>query len=159
MVAQPQSEVALLYSYDSHWAIRFQKHTEKYQQRSALLKSYYQALRQITQSVDVISAYAALDGYKLVAAPSLNVLPEEITMTCSITCATAAIWFSVHGPASKDEFKSIFHALGPKICRRCLGCASGAVPPTPSKKMCQSPVSGAAEKLRHLGGATQKPRT
>ena len=74
---QPVSQVALLYSYDSHWAIQFQKHTEKYDD-IGLLKSYYRALRQISQSVDVVSAYAPLDGYKLVAAPSLNVLPKEL---------------------------------------------------------------------------------
>ena len=74
---QPLSQVALLYSYDSHWAIQFQKHTEKYDD-VALLKSYYRALRQISQSVDVVSAYAPLDSYKLVVAPSLNVLPKEL---------------------------------------------------------------------------------
>jgi beta-galactosidase len=73
----PVSQVALLYSYDSHWALQFQKHTEKYNDIE-LLKSYYAALRQISQSVDVVSAYAPLAGYKLVAAPSLNVLPEGL---------------------------------------------------------------------------------
>lgn len=74
---QPVSQVALLHSYDSHWAIQFQKHTEKYDD-IGLLKSYYRALRQISQSVDVISAYAPLDSYKLVAAPSLSVLPKNL---------------------------------------------------------------------------------
>jgi beta-galactosidase len=74
---QPLSQVALLYSYDSHWAIQFQKHTERYDD-IALLKSYYRALRQISQSIDVISAYAPLDAYKLVAAPDLNVLPKDL---------------------------------------------------------------------------------
>ncbi len=74
---QPVSEVALLYSYDSHWAIQFQRHTEKYDDIK-LLTSYYRALRQLSQSVDVVSAYAPLEGYKLVAAPSLNVLPKDL---------------------------------------------------------------------------------
>jgi beta-galactosidase len=73
----PVSQVALLYSYDSHWAIQFQKHTDKYDD-IGLLKSYYRALRQLSQSVDVISAYAPLDSYKLVVAPSLNVLPKDL---------------------------------------------------------------------------------
>ena len=73
----PRSEVALLYSYDSHWAIQFQKHNQKYDD-IGLLKSYYRALRKLTQSVDVISANSPLEGYKLVVAPSLNVLPEDI---------------------------------------------------------------------------------
>ena len=73
----PQSEVALLYSYDSHWAIQFQKHTQKYDD-IGLLKSYYRALRKLTQSVDVISAFALLENYKLVVAPDLNVLPKDL---------------------------------------------------------------------------------
>ena len=71
------SDVALLYSYDSHWAIQFQKHTDKYDD-IALLKSYYRALRKLAQSVDVVSAYAPLYTYKLVAAPDLNVLPKDL---------------------------------------------------------------------------------
>ena len=74
---KPVSQVALLYSYDSHWAIQFQKHTEKYDD-IGLLKSYYRALRHLSQSVDVVSAYAPLDRYKLVVAPSLNVLPKDL---------------------------------------------------------------------------------
>ncbi len=73
----PVSQVALLYSYDSHWAIQFQKHTEKYDD-IGLLKSYYRELRHLAQSVDVVSPYAPLDSYKLVVAPSLNVLPKDL---------------------------------------------------------------------------------
>lgn len=71
------SEVALLYSYDSHWAIQFQKHTQKYDD-IALLRAYYKELRKLAQSVDVVNPYAPLDAYKLVVAPDLNVLPKDM---------------------------------------------------------------------------------
>jgi beta-galactosidase len=71
------SEVALLHSYDSRWAIQFQKHTEKYDD-VGVLKSYYTALRKLTDSVDVVSPYAPLGHYKLVVAPGLNVLPKDL---------------------------------------------------------------------------------
>ena len=74
---EPVSQVALLQSYDSRWAIEFQKHTDKYDQL-AILKSYYHALHQLAQSVDVINPYAKLDQYRLVVAPDLNVLPEDL---------------------------------------------------------------------------------
>ena len=74
---QPVSQVALLQSYDSRWAIDFQKHTEKYDQLG-ILKSYYRVLHQLAQSVDVINPYAKLDQYRLVVAPDLNVLPEDL---------------------------------------------------------------------------------
>jgi beta-galactosidase len=71
------SQVALLHSYDSRWAIEFQRHTEKYDQVE-LLKNYYSALRKLTDSIDVVSPKAPLDQYKLVVAPDLNVLPKDI---------------------------------------------------------------------------------
>lgn len=117
---QPQSEVALLYSYDSHWAIQFQKHTEKYDD-VALLKSYYQALRQIAQSLDVISASAPLDGYKLVAAPSLNVLPEDLANHLLEYVRKGG--HLVLGPRSgmKDEFNSLLPQRQPGFLVDALG--------------------------------------
>jgi beta-galactosidase len=73
----PQSQVALLYSYDSRWAIDFQRHTQKYDQLG-LLRSYYHAIHKLAQSVDVVNPYAPLDGYRLVVAPDLNVMPEDM---------------------------------------------------------------------------------
>jgi beta-galactosidase len=74
---QPVSDVAVLQSYDSRWAIDFQQHTERYNQ-IAILKSYYAALHKLAQSVDVVNPYDNLYHYKLVVAPSLNVLPEDL---------------------------------------------------------------------------------
>ena len=71
------SDVALLHSYDSRWAIEFQRHTEKYDQ-VGVLKSYYAPLRKLSDSIDVVSPDAPLDRYKLVVAPDLNVLPKAL---------------------------------------------------------------------------------
>jgi beta-galactosidase len=71
------SDVALLHSYDSRWAIEFQRHTEKYDQ-VGVLKSYYAPLRKLSDAIDVVSPDAPLDRYKLVVAPDLNVLPKAL---------------------------------------------------------------------------------
>jgi len=73
----PKSQVAILQSYDSRWAINWQKFNGDYDPVTELL-SYYGPLRQITQSVDIISPTAPLDGYKLVVAPGLNVASDAI---------------------------------------------------------------------------------
>jgi beta-galactosidase len=73
----PVSQVALLYSYDSRWSIDFQKHTDKYDQLG-LLRQYYAALRKRAQSVDVANPHSPLDAYKLVVAPDLNVMPQDM---------------------------------------------------------------------------------
>ena len=72
----PKSEVAILHSYDSRWAIDWQRHNKEYDPVTEIV-SYYKPLRAISQSVDIISPTASLAGYKLVVAPGLNVLSDE----------------------------------------------------------------------------------
>jgi beta-galactosidase len=116
----PVSEVALLYSYDSHWAVQFQKHTDKYDD-IGLLKSYYRALRTFSQSVDVISAYAPLDSYKLVVAPSLNVLPRDLADHLLDYVRQGG--HLVLGPRSgmKDEFNGLLPQRQPGFLADALG--------------------------------------
>jgi beta-galactosidase len=74
---QPVSEAAILHDYDSRWAIDFHPQTQRYDQIEVLL-DYYQALRRCTQSVDIVPASVPLADYKLVFAPSLNVIGEAL---------------------------------------------------------------------------------
>ena len=71
----PQSEVAILHSYDSRWTIQWQKHNREYDPVQELL-SYYRPLHAISQSIDVIPPTDPLSQYKLVVAPGLNVLSD-----------------------------------------------------------------------------------
>ena len=71
----PRSEVAILHSYDSRWAIQWQKHNKDYDPVEELI-GYYKPLRAISQSIDVIPPTARLERYKLVVAPGLNVFSE-----------------------------------------------------------------------------------
>jgi len=70
------SEVAILHSYDSRWAIDWQKHNKKYDPVDEIL-SYYGPLRAAAQSVDIVPPSASLRRYKLVVAPGLNVVSDE----------------------------------------------------------------------------------
>jgi beta-galactosidase len=73
----PKSEVAILHSYDSRWAINWQKHNGDYDPVKELL-SYYGPLRQQAQSIDIVPPTAPLDQYRLVVAPGFNVASSEI---------------------------------------------------------------------------------
>jgi beta-galactosidase len=70
-----KSEVAILHSYDSRWAIDWQRHNKNYDP-AAQLVSYYRPLRAVSQSIDVVAATAPLRQYRLVVAPGLNVLSD-----------------------------------------------------------------------------------
>jgi beta-galactosidase len=71
----PKSEVAVLHSYDSRWAINWQRHNKNFDPVKQIL-SYYAPLRAISQSIDIIPPTAPLSQYKLVVAPGLNVLSD-----------------------------------------------------------------------------------
>jgi beta-galactosidase len=70
------SQVAILHSYDSRWAINWQRHNRNFDPVDQIV-SYYKPLRQIAQSIDIIQPTTPLDGYKLVVAPGLAVLTDE----------------------------------------------------------------------------------
>jgi beta-galactosidase len=72
-----RSQVAIIQSYDSRWAIDWQRHNEKFSPIQQIL-SYYAPLRRFAQSVDILSPTAPLKGYKLVIAPGLNIMSTEI---------------------------------------------------------------------------------
>lgn len=73
----PHSDVAVIESFDSRWAIDFQRHSAKFDPVRELL-AFYDPLRTQSQAVDIVSPDAPLDGYKLVVAPALNVLPKSL---------------------------------------------------------------------------------
>jgi beta-galactosidase len=71
-----ESQVALIYDYDSRWAIEWQPHNRKFDYLNEFL-TYYRGIRRISHSVDVVSDTTSLDRYKLVIAPALNVLTPK----------------------------------------------------------------------------------
>ena len=70
------SDIAILHSYESRWAIDWQRHGSEYNPVTELL-SYYGPLRKRAQSIDIVSADAPLSGYKLVVAPALNLISND----------------------------------------------------------------------------------
>jgi len=114
------SEVALLQDYESRWAINWQKHTEKYDQ-FAIFKSYYHALRKISQSMDIVSPDVALDQYKLVVAPDLCLIPKERAQHLEEYVKNGG--HLVLGPRSglKDEFDALLPIRQPGYLAEALG--------------------------------------
>jgi beta-galactosidase len=70
-----RSQVAILHTYPSFWAIKWMPMNKGYDPIDELL-SYYSPLRNIAQSIDIVQPTAPLAQYKLVVAPGLNVLSD-----------------------------------------------------------------------------------
>jgi beta-galactosidase len=103
---QPVAQVAIVVSYDSRWAIDFQPHTRDYDQLDVLL-GYYRPLRDLGLTVDIVSADAPLDSYKIVLAPSLNIISKD--MSAHLLAYVQQGGHLVLGPRSgmKDEHNSL----------------------------------------------------
>jgi beta-galactosidase len=118
--ARVVSEVALVNDYDSRWAIDWQKHTKQYNQFE-ILKSYYHALRKLSQSIDIVSPYVPLDSYKLVVAPDLNLIPKALAEHLLAYVHDGGSL--VLGPRSgqKDEYNALLPMRQPGYLTAALG--------------------------------------
>ncbi len=75
--SQIKAEVAILLSYDFRWAFKIQPHTPAFNYEQHLL-NYYTSLHNANIPVDIISPREDLSQYKLVIAPTLFLLDDEI---------------------------------------------------------------------------------
>ena len=102
----PNSQVAILHDYDSRWAIDFNKFSNRWDNIDVLL-TYYRPLRELTQAVDIVDPAFALDRYKLVVAPGLNVISKELAQ--HLTEYVERGGHLVLGPRSgmKNEFNAL----------------------------------------------------
>lgn len=70
------SQVALLHSYESRWAIGWQPMSWKFDPLAEMAR-YYKPLHARTQAVDIVSPAVDLSQYKLVIAPALNLVNDN----------------------------------------------------------------------------------
>lgn len=68
-------QAAILFDYDSRWAIDMQRHQKDFKPVD-YLNTFYRPLRTATQDVDIVNPDVTLSQYKLVIAPALNVMSE-----------------------------------------------------------------------------------
>jgi beta-galactosidase len=116
----PVADVAILTDYDSRWAIDFQLHNRNYDQLQVLL-DYYAPLSAQGRTVDVINANSPLTKYKLVVAPSLNVIPQSLADHLLEYVRNGGKL--ILGPRSgmKDEFNSLDPRRQPGPLTEALG--------------------------------------
>ncbi len=102
----PVAEAALIHDYDSRWAIEFNPFSNRYDQMQILI-DYYSALREPTQAVDIVTPAMDLSRYKLVVAPSLNVVSPALA--ARLADYVRAGGHLVLGPRTgmKDEFNAL----------------------------------------------------
>lgn len=102
----PEAQVAIIHDYDSRWAVEFNRFSNRYSV-TEVLQEYYRALYGLTQSVDIVVPTLPLDRYKLVVAPSLNVVSPALAQILSDYVARGG--HLVLGPRTgmKNEFNAL----------------------------------------------------
>ncbi len=102
-----RSDVALVFDYESAWAIQTQPQSRD-QDYFALVFATYRTLRRLGVNVDIVGRDVDPSGYRLIAAPGLMIVPEPLQ-------ASAAI--SVFGPrtGAKTADFSIPDAMPPGL--------------------------------------------
>ncbi len=116
----PRADVAMIQSYDSRWAIDFQRHHKDFDPTTEFA-AFYKPQVHTAQNIDVISPDAALDRYKFVVAPALNVVSKAQ--------AERLVAFVRHGghlllgPRSgfKDEYNALWTSRQPGPLHDFLG--------------------------------------
>jgi beta-galactosidase len=73
----PRPQVAIVYDYDSSWALNFQQGYPDASHKDAIVR-YYDALFRAGVNADIVPPGADLGGYRLVIAPHLHVLPDSV---------------------------------------------------------------------------------
>lgn len=121
----PPARIALLHTYDSRWAIDFQTHNRAYDQQQILLR-FYKPLQQLAESrgeaIDIVDpTQAPLSQYRLLVAPSLNVISESLA--AKLTAYVQQGGHLLFGPRSgmKDEFNALNPERQPGPLAKALG--------------------------------------
>ena len=116
----PRSEVAMLFSYDSRWAIDNQRHHRDYEPIDAFME-YYRPLRTLAQAVDIVPVDAPLDAYRLVVAPHLNVLAASDAARLEAYVRRGGCLVLGARSGMKDEFNALHTARQPGPLVAALG--------------------------------------
>ena len=72
------SQTALLYDWNNRWAIEGAKGPRQDKFYEETIREHYRALRRYGVNVDVIDEEQSLEGYRLIAAPMLYLVKEEL---------------------------------------------------------------------------------
>ena len=111
--SRPVSRVALINSYDSRWSIHWQRHHRDFDY-VAHFNHYYRPLAAQNVAVDVVSADAPLDGYRLVIAPALLMLNEsQAARLTEFVMRRQGHLVLTARCGMKDEYNALFPARQP----------------------------------------------
>ena len=118
--SEPDADVAVLYSYADRWAINFQRHHKDFDPLE-YLHQFYRPLRRATTGVDIVHPTSSLTKYKLVVAPSLHIVSDELVEKLERYVRDGGHWVLGARSGVKDEFNALLTTRQPGPLTRLVG--------------------------------------
>ena len=116
----PAGQAALLYSFDSRWAIQNQRHTRDFDYVDYMVACYRPfSARNIP--THILSPDTALAGYKLVVAPALNVLTESQAHSLADYAFAGGHLVLTPRTGMKDDANALLPQRQPGFLRKAAG--------------------------------------
>ncbi len=112
--------VAIVYDYDSMWATDIQKLFPGNDYPTTVAR-YYNALFRAGTNVDVVPTSADLSKYKLVLAPNLHILPDDIAHKLSAFVKNGGVLFTDCRTGVKDATSLCYDRVLPGLLAPALG--------------------------------------
>ena len=110
--SEVRAKVAILNDYNSRWSLNWQRQHKDFDYVDHL-RNYYNPLTARNIPVDIISADAALDGYRLVIAPGLVILtPDRVRYLTEYVERGGNLVLTLRS-GMKDQFNSLLHQRQP----------------------------------------------
>ncbi len=110
--SRSSASVALLNCYDSRWSIEFQRHNNEFDYVTHF-NHYYRPLAINNVATDIISADEALEGYKLIIAPALNILTKKRLETLTSFVKAGGYLVLTIRTGLKDEYNAMLPSRQP----------------------------------------------
>jgi beta-galactosidase len=133
-----RSDVAIIYDYDSIWALRLQPGFAGNSFQEAVGR-YQRALFRSGVNVDMVRPGSDLSGYKLVLAPSLHVLPDDLARQLVAYVEGGGVLLADARTAVKDETNLAHARTLPGLLSPALGIE---IPEYESLGAVEYPVEG-----------------
>lgn len=112
--------VAIIYDYDSIWAVRIQPGYSGNTYHAAMDR-IYQALTRAGVNVDFIRSTDQFDSYRVVFAPDLNILPDSVAEALVAYVEKGGVLFTDSRSGAKDETSLMHPRTLPGLLSNVLG--------------------------------------
>lgn len=116
----PDAEVAILSSYDSRFAFQIQRSNPRLSYER-YLASWYSAFHCRNVSIDVVRPEDGLDGYRLVIAPALHLVTEDVAQRLGDFVKAGGILVTTARSGVKDETNAVVGVPLPGLLRELCG--------------------------------------